>query len=181
IGRLSCLDRTHHHRRRWGSVEREVGSTGGGGGRVVDDGGSSQVIDPKLSILLSYMKFEVMAEDSLEVESEKKNDLEFLGAPEEDDWECARGLPIFAIVSRPFPYLVGRVIDKFRSSAYPKKRRSLYFAIKIALRSTPADVEDMQVNAQYNSSIVENLAKMRLEIFSPDKNHTIESQLNLKI
>ncbi|GJY95648.1 zinc finger BED domain-containing protein RICESLEEPER 2-like protein [Tanacetum coccineum] len=55
----------------------------------------------------------------------------------------------------------GRVIDKFRSSLTPKTVKALIFT-QDWLRSTPADVEDVQVNDQQFEDLVENLAKIEL-------------------
>ncbi|GJX35783.1 monodehydroascorbate reductase [Tanacetum coccineum] len=55
----------------------------------------------------------------------------------------------------------GRVIDKFRSCLTPKTAEAL-LCTQDWLRSTPADVEDMQVNAQQLEDLVENLAKIEL-------------------
>ncbi|PWA60834.1 zinc finger, BED-type [Artemisia annua] len=153
-----------------------------------------QVIDPNYR---SYFRNEVEddGEDSTRSRNRKKND-RVLGAPEEDDWEYARD-PKFDVVgwwkqnSEKFPVLSqvarhvlampistvasesafstgGRVIVKFRSSLTPKSAEAL-ICTQDWLRSTPADVEDMQVNGQQLEDLVENLAKIELEMFSTGK------------
>ncbi|GJY53673.1 zinc finger BED domain-containing protein RICESLEEPER 2-like protein, partial [Tanacetum coccineum] len=55
----------------------------------------------------------------------------------------------------------GRVIDKFRSSLTPKTAKGLICS-QDWLRSTPTNMEDMQVNSQQLKDFVENLAKIEL-------------------
>ncbi|GKA08394.1 zinc finger BED domain-containing protein RICESLEEPER 2-like protein [Tanacetum coccineum] len=70
-------------------------------------------------------------------------------------------MPISTVASESAFSTGGRVIDKFRSSLTPKTAEAL-LCTQDWLRSTPADVEDMQVNAQQLEDLVENLAKIEL-------------------
>ncbi|PWA77160.1 zinc finger, BED-type [Artemisia annua] len=70
-------------------------------------------------------------------------------------------MPISTVVSESAFSTSGWVIDKFRSSLTPKSAEAL-ICTQDWLRSTPADVEDMQVNGQQLEDLVENLAKIEL-------------------
>ncbi|GKF70746.1 zinc finger BED domain-containing protein RICESLEEPER 2-like protein, partial [Tanacetum coccineum] len=65
-------------------------------------------------------------------------------------------MPVSTVASESAFSTSGRVIDKFRSSLTPKTAEAL-ICTQYWLRSTPADVEDMQVNDQQLEDLVENL------------------------
>ncbi|GJT86920.1 zinc finger BED domain-containing protein RICESLEEPER 2-like protein [Tanacetum coccineum] len=71
-------------------------------------------------------------------------------------------MPVSTVASESAFSTGGRVIDKFRSSLTPKTAEAL-ICTQDWLRSTPADVEDMQVNGQQLKDITDNLAKIELE------------------
>ncbi|PWA70609.1 zinc finger, BED-type [Artemisia annua] len=74
-------------------------------------------------------------------------------------------MPISMVASESAFSTDGRVIDKFRSSLTPKTMKAL-ICTEDLLRFASAPVEDMQVNDQQLKDLVENLAKIELEIFS---------------
>ncbi|GJS48792.1 zinc finger BED domain-containing protein RICESLEEPER 2-like protein [Tanacetum coccineum] len=84
-------------------------------------------------------------------------------------------MPVFTVASESAISTGGRVIDKFRSSLTPKTAEGL-ICTQDWLWSTPADVEDMQVNGQQLEDLVENLAKIKLDIFFTRKNHVVSLQ-----
>ncbi|GJS06104.1 zinc finger BED domain-containing protein RICESLEEPER 2-like protein [Tanacetum coccineum] len=86
-------------------------------------------------------------------------------------------MPVSTVASESAFSTGGRVIDKFRSSLTPKTAEAL-ICTQDWLRSTPADVEDMQVNGQQLEDLVENLAKIELEVFSTGKKSYNESPMN---
>ncbi|GJU97017.1 zinc finger BED domain-containing protein RICESLEEPER 2-like protein [Tanacetum coccineum] len=71
-------------------------------------------------------------------------------------------MPISTVASESAFSTGGWVIDKFRSSLTPKTAEAL-ICTQDWLRSTLADVENMQVNGQQLEDLVENLAKIELE------------------
>ncbi|GJU35290.1 zinc finger BED domain-containing protein RICESLEEPER 2-like protein [Tanacetum coccineum] len=69
------------------------------------------------------------------------------GTERKDEKFDVLAMPIFTVASESAFSTSGRVIDKFRSSLTPKTAEAL-ICTQDWLRSTPADVEDVQVNDQ---------------------------------
>ncbi|GJY96786.1 zinc finger BED domain-containing protein RICESLEEPER 2-like protein [Tanacetum coccineum] len=83
------------------------------------------------------------------------------GTERKDEKFDVLAMPIFTVASESAFSTSGRVIDKFRSSLTPKTVEA-FICTQDWLRSTPADVEDVQVNDQQLEDLVENLAKIEL-------------------
>ncbi|PWA57400.1 zinc finger, BED-type [Artemisia annua] len=86
-------------------------------------------------------------------------------------------MPISTVASESEFSTGGKVIDKFRSSLTPKTAEGL-ICTQDWLRSTPAAVEDMKLNGKQLEDLVENLAKIELEMFSTRKKPYNESSMN---
>ncbi|GKC45505.1 zinc finger BED domain-containing protein RICESLEEPER 2-like protein [Tanacetum coccineum] len=86
-------------------------------------------------------------------------------------------MPVSMVASESAFSTGGRVIDKFRSYLTPKTAEGL-ICTQDWLRSTPTDGEDIQVNGQQLEDLVENLAKIELDIFSTGKKPCSESSMD---